>query len=629
MRVPRRRSRIVVPALALVALVVAVLAGWRTVGLVAAWPVQVMRRISGPALAPVTGPAVNQLGYAPMGPKAFTAAGPIVDFTVVEAASRRLVLRGRGLAGPPNAEGTAPSAWTGDFTAVRSPGRYRIVVDGGSPSPPFTIASDVYDAAIRAVQRVFYYQRAFTAIEAVHAEGPWRHASDAARAPAGVRGGWHDAGDYSLYNMTTVSSIFWLLSAALDFAPTDDATNLPESGNRVPDLLDEARWGLEWLLSVQDAEGGVRNSTCLASYQAYGRNDPAVGPPYVDGEVGTLPTARGVGVLAFAAHVFAPIDAVFAHRLAEAAARGWQYLEARPEAHTDGPTCAAYRQDGDVPAGRAARRFAAAGLLVATGDPRFRSAFAAWADQAGEPGDPSPYRFGAYAALLYRRAAAADPAVSASLDAGIEVRAAATRAAIAAHPQAWPGGYQWGSLAIAFERVAGALIPQCLTAARADAPACRLATASLDYALGRNPLQLVYVSGLPGVTTGRRHAFHHWLATLEATPFLFPGALAGGPNQSPHELDGSRPLARPRAVWGYWGDPAMPRHPSTPLDARYTDNDSWSTNELAIAWQAPALYTLLFAQWQARRAESAAGQPAADVREDAGRGLPVAVRIHR
>jgi len=123
----------------------------------------------------------------------------------------------------------------------------------------------------------------------------------------------------------------------------------------------------------------------------------------------------------------------------------------------------------------------------------------------------------------------------------------------------------------------------------------------VHYALGRNIFQLSYVSGLPGVTKARTRAFHHWLATLNASPFLFPGLVAGGPNDKPEAYDISIPRARPIPVWGYWGDPGMPRDEATPLDARFTDNDSFSTNEIDIVWQAAALYNLYFAQWLARR----------------------------
>lgn len=594
----------------MVAGVLLALTGWavaawtparRTAIATASWPVRALRARSAPLLPDAFSHlAATQLGFAPSGPKPFTSPTPFTAVDVRDLATGRVVWRGAAAPRPVETGvlGASTTAYRGDVAAVSARGRYRIEADNGLRSHPFQIGTDVFDVAQRLVQRVFYFQRAFTAVDARYTEGPWSHPSDAARAPAGVTGGWHDAGDFSVYNMTTVSSLFWLLESYRDFAAVDDATNIPESGNGVPDLLDEARWGLTWLLSVQVADGGFRNSTCVVAYGPYGRNLPERGPPYVHGEVGTIPTGRAVGVLAAAAAVFRDRDAAFAQRLHEAAVRGWRWLEARPAEHSDGATCSAYRQDGDAQAGRATRMFAAAGLLVSTGERRFHDAFERAFVEIDE--EPGPYRFSAYACLLYRRAAAADPARTAAIDARLAALAARITAAADAHPFAWTGRYVWGSLAIGFER-AGLLIARCMAdpdAARAD---CLAALAGLDYAFGRNARLFAYVSGLPGATHGRRHAFHHWLASLDATPFLFPGAVAGGPNERPEAGDGSRPLAWPRSVWGYWDDPAMPRSIATALDHRYTDNDSWSTNEVAIAWQAPALYSLSFAQWAARR----------------------------
>jgi hypothetical protein len=108
---------------------------------------------------------------------------------------------------------------------------------------------------------------------------------------------------------------------------------------------------------------------------------------------------------------------------------------------------------------------------------------------------------------------------------------------------------------------------------------------------------------LPGVTRGRKWAFHQWLAALRADPYCFPGMVAGGPNLYPERTDTSIPDAWPIPAWGYWGDPAFPRHGGTPPEGRYTDNDSWSTNEVAVDWQASTLYGLHFGRWMAR------GQP--------------------
>lgn len=597
-----------------------------------AWPARLARASAPRPAAPLAALAATQVGFPPSSRKAFTADRPFAAFSLVD--HQTGVVAWRSTTPPRLVARESPDhgarAWIGDFGAFATPGRYRLVTDAGAASYPFDIATTVFDPAVRATQRVFYYQRAFTAIHAPYAEGPWVHASDAPLAPPGIRRGWHDAGDFSLYNMTTVSSLFWLLEAFSDFAPTDDHTNIPESGNGVPDLLDEARWGLDWLQSTQVETGAFRHSTCLTTYDAYGRNPIERTRRYVHGETGTIATARAVGVLAYASVVYAAFDATFARAARDAAGRGWRYLETRPDEHSDGATCAAYRQDGDAAAGRAARMFAAAGLLVATGEPRFRAAFEAHLVALDR--DPSPYRFGAYASLLYRRAAAADDARRMAIDTALAQRAAEALADAEAHPFGWTGRYVWGSIAIGFERAGGFLVRHCLDAPDTARRSCQRAVANLDYLFGRNSLRFVYMSGLPGVTHARQHAFHHWLASLRATPFVFPGAVAGGPNAHPPPEDGSRPLAWPRPVWGYWGDPAMPRSPATSLDGRYTDNDSWSTNELAIAWQAVTLYNLYFGQWAARRplgSGSGGGEVQPQAIDDALGRSPVPVRIRR
>jgi endoglucanase len=81
-----------------------------------------------------------------------------------------------------DALGAVRTFWIGDFTPLQAPGRYRIVTDHGISSYPFDVGPSVFDSAVRAVQRAFYYQRAFTEIDAEHAQGPWIHASDAAQA---------------------------------------------------------------------------------------------------------------------------------------------------------------------------------------------------------------------------------------------------------------------------------------------------------------------------------------------------------------------------------------------------------------------------------------------------------------
>jgi endoglucanase len=542
--------------------------------------------------------AASQLGYAPAMQKRFSSPRPFRSFRVIQEGAETVAFEG----GPPvqeiptDALGPIHTVWVGDFSALTTPGRYRLEA-AGLTSHPFTVDPGVFDAPLRAAQRAFYFQRAFTSIDATHAEGPWIHGDDRALAPQGVRGGWHDAGDFSLYSASLNTALFWMLEAYSDFEPTADDSNIPESGNRIPDLLDEARWGLEWLLAVQEEGGGFRNSSCLEHYGPYGTNFPEKVQPYRAGEVGTLATARAVGSLAYGSMLWRRFDPAFADRALQAARRGVQYLDLHPE-FSDGPTCPAYRADGDSHVGHQTRMFAAAGMLLATGERRFLEDFERNFEAPDR--DPSYLNVGGFAAQLYLRSSAGDPARKASLLRWLGERAERARAAGDADPFGRSAATHWGSIGAGFTRTDSSSARRCLVDGRAAQADCDQALANLHHALGRNPLGFSYFSGLAGVAHGRMHAFHHWFAALRAEPFLPPGMVAGGPNAAPEPNDTSRPLARPIPIWGYWGDPAFPRSAETPYEARYTDNDSWSTNEVSLDWQASSLYSLYFGQWVSR-----------------------------
>jgi len=544
--------------------------------------------------------AASQVGYGPEAQKHFTSPRPFTSFLVEEETTGAVSFKGGGPVRSVKTDVLGPftTVFVGDFSSVSAPGRYRVRADNGLSSFSFAVGPDVFDGPLRAVQRWFYYQRAFASVEKPYAEGPWTHPSDADKAPAGVRGGWHDAGDFSVYSAYLNPALFWLLLTSADFSPLADDTNIPESGNGIPDVLDEARWGLQWLLSVQDGSGGFQNTSCQDVYGPYGTNTPNSVPRYRSGEVGTLATARAVGTLAFASSVYQRLDAAFAERCLRAAWQGVRYLEAHPGEASDGPSCPSARADKDVAVTQRARSFAAAGMLLATGEARFKSDFEA---SFAEPTyDMAFLHLSGQAALLYLRAAAGDATRKRTLWATLRANADVALQEGARHPFAWAGRYHWGSLGAGFLRAGLFSVPFCLqdrTLASAD---CEQAMASLHYAFGRNLKQFCFVTGLQHVTQGMRWGFHQWLETLDAHPRDFPGMVAGGPCQAPEPMDVSTPQGRPVPSWGYFGDPAFVRGAQTPIDARYTDNDSWSTNEPSVEWEAEAVYLLHFAQFSAK-----------------------------
>lgn len=165
--------------------------------------------------------------------------------------------------------------WWFDFSALTAPGTYRLYDPVlGTYSHTFEIATDVYNDALYHAQRVFYYQRCGTAKTAACAGNNYtdtpchvaalqdmncRSVSNPVQATErDMSGGWHDAGDYNKYTNFTYVPVHFLLDA-YEQAPAvfGDANNIPESGNGTPDILDEVKYELDWLLKMQNADGSA------------------------------------------------------------------------------------------------------------------------------------------------------------------------------------------------------------------------------------------------------------------------------------------------------------------------------------------------------------------------------------
>ena len=165
--------------------------------------------------------------------------------------------------------------WHFDFSDFKTAGEYYVydpVNEVGSY--PFLIAEDVYAEVLKLAVRTFYYQRCGTDKPSTYAgtefadgtnflgaqqDAACRLYSNPVEATArDLRGGWFDAGDYNKYVNFAFSPMIDLLFAYLDYPTiwTDDY-NIPESGNGVPDLLDELKWELDWLLRMQEEDGGI------------------------------------------------------------------------------------------------------------------------------------------------------------------------------------------------------------------------------------------------------------------------------------------------------------------------------------------------------------------------------------
>lgn len=239
--------------------------------------------------------------------------------------------------------------WQVDFTALKTPGRY-FVEGAGAKSDTFAIGAGVYREALRAALKHFYFQRCRTKLEAPHAT--WKGDSFTRNAPCHVHpdvawdyadypekkrkwpvvAGWHDAGNYSQYVASTAPTAQALLHAYERHPELfkDGDGGLPESGNKLPDILDEARWGLDWVLSMQEPTSGAFRARESVFDWDEGKPELDRKPHWVAG-VGTASTAKAASVLAVAARVYKKWDAPFAARCEKAARAAWAFLEQHPE----------------------------------------------------------------------------------------------------------------------------------------------------------------------------------------------------------------------------------------------------------------------------------------------------------
>ena len=211
---------------------------------------------------------VNQIGYQPAAPKVAV----ICALTPREIPSFRIVGTGnRTVFGPRPADvagafGPCAATFRLDFSALRRPGVYRIVA-AGVTSLPVRIADDVYRGAADSLLAYLREQRSgYNPVfkDSVHQRSDGVLVDHPTRSGEfiPVAGGWADASDYLQYGTTTAHATTMLLLAYRDhpeaFTDRFEANGLP-GANGIPDVLDEARWGLAWLLKMYPADDLLLN----------------------------------------------------------------------------------------------------------------------------------------------------------------------------------------------------------------------------------------------------------------------------------------------------------------------------------------------------------------------------------
>lgn len=342
---------------------------------------------------------VNQVGYAPHAKKYaylgnwLGTLGPLpldrTSFEVVDVHGGQPVFAGEARL----RAGADP--WSGhdvheaDFSALTTPGRYRLRVAGLGVSDAFDIQPEVYAPVYRTLMRLFYHSRNATPILAPWADKGYERPQGGVPArldgvfhpavgtsplghgePAGgrhpVSRGWFDAGDFGQY-VVNAGPVWYQIGAALDIAPgnfRDGDLGIPESGNGLPDVLDELEWGMDWLLTLRDPEdGGVYYRITSATWDSV--------PPYRIDEPRLIfeKTTHATAVFAAAAAIHARLLRNYrperAATVLAAAEAAWDFLQSHPQWPAEGER---YRNPPGIRAGDYADTSALDALLWASAE---------------------------------------------------------------------------------------------------------------------------------------------------------------------------------------------------------------------------------------------------------------------
>jgi endoglucanase len=530
---------------------------------------------------------LNQIGFLPLTQKI----AAIVDskanqFEILD--SNKKVVFSDSLSKPIEWSQSGEKVQIADFSTFTTVGTYTLRVKNYGESYPFEISPTVFTNVNNAIVKAFYFNR--TSIEILpefggkyarplgHADsvaiilpsaaGPVRKAGDVISATKG----WYDAGDYNKYIVNSGVTVGTMLLAYENYKSYFDTLtwNIPESKNSTADLLDEIRWNLDWMLTMQDPDdGGVYNKTTEEKFCGMIMPDKAPQTRYVVAK-GTAASLDFAAVMALSYRIYKTLDPAFAEKCLQASILAWNWAIAHPDIPFKNPE-AEQGYPKITTGGYGDKTFtdekiwAASELLIATND----SKYAQFIDLSINFSVPVWYNVAGmslYSLYNHRNEMAKFINVQLVTDKIMEKATALQQYQQYENPYKVASvDYSWGSNGVLANQAILLLYAFNITN---QINYFNAALASFDYILGRNATQYSFITEYGEKCTKN---LHHRPSEGDNVEGSIPGFMAGGPNGS-FKRD-------------CFGD-----YSQFPAKAYYDGNCSYTTNEIAINWQAPISY---------------------------------------
>ncbi|WP_292999980.1 glycoside hydrolase family 9 protein [Nevskia sp.] len=587
---------------------------------------------------------VDQFGYRPGDPKVavirspdagFDAKDPYVpgeDYEVRRVADGEVVFTGKPLLWEfgKTQDSSGDHGWWFDFSKLDAPGEY-IVFDTETKrrSAIFSIKPDVYADALKASVRMFFYQRSAFRKDAKFAGACWadepayirefqdveaRDINDPGN-PAKARdlsGGWFDAGDTNKYVTYAMQPVHQLLTSyELNPKVFSDDFNIPESGNGIPDVIDEVKWEIDWLKKMQNPDGSAALKVGAIDLTPADPPSRDTAKRYYIGSC-TSSTIAVASMFAHAAQVYRQFPALEneATALEIRAIKAWERYQATPEKETACDSQKIHAGDADLDVGQqqGLAAVAAVYLYAITGEKGYDDYLKANYRDLYAYRDSGWSRYWPYqgeAALAYTRLPQADPGLRKTFlaDKLADVKAGHGIYGSVAGDDLYRNflhepQYHWGSNNPRAGYGASNIDVELFDIDIKDKTPYRTrALDTLHYFHGVNPLGIVYLTNMAsyGATRSVNAVFHKWFwekskwstaGVSECGPA--PGYVPGGPNATA-STNGVPPTLQPPS-----GQP-----PQKSFKDWNTNSDApWVVAEPAISYQAG--YVRLVAAFAAR-----------------------------
>lgn len=519
--------------------------------------------------------------------------------------------------------------WWFDFSTLVTPGRYYVYdVDNKLRSPLFNIGSDVYKDVLKAATRTYFYQRSGFAKQQPYAEACW--VDDAAYLGANqdtqarditdpynasktrdVSGGWFDAGDTNKYVSFAMQPVHQLLTAYQEVPSvfTDDF-NIPESGNGIPDLIDEVKWEIDWLKKMQFSDGSAALKVGKTAYTS-------ATPPSIDTAqryyvpACTSSTIAVAGMFAHAAYTYGKVSQMETRYpgeisdLTSRAIKAWAKYQATPTKQTNCDTQTIQAGDADMTASeqQAESVVAAIYLFALTGSSSYHDYIKAnyrllrpysdmgWSRYVPEQGE---------ALLFYTTLSGADPTLKAQVlaDKAADVKAGNKIYGFVANDDLYraylhDAQYHWGSHnpRASYGNTNVDVLTYSIAVDNTASHSQR-AQEILHYFHGVNPFGIVYLSNMYdyGATNSVDQIFHSWFwdgsiwdDALTSSCGPAPGFVPGGP------VANATNYGVPSYIVPPAGQPAQKSYHDWNAD---WPESSYVVNEPGIYYQSPYLKLL-------------------------------------